>query len=55
MTGIVVKSQIKKYVEDLNIAGDVGEALDAKVIEILKKAEERAKANQRKTLYARDL
>lgn len=62
MTGIVVKSQIRKKVKELdkqgiigNVAEEVEEALDKKVEEILSKAIERAKANQRKTLQARDL
>jgi len=62
MTGIVVKSQIRRKVKELdkekiigNVAEEVEEALDKKVEEILSKAIERAKANQRKTLQARDL
>lgn len=62
MTGIVVKSQIRKKVKELdkqgvigNVAEEVEQALDKKVEEILSKAIERAKANQRKTLQARDL
>jgi len=62
MTGIVVKSQIRKKVKELdkekvigNVAEEVEIALDKKVEEILAKAIERAKANQRKTLQARDL
>ena len=62
MTGIVVKSQIRKKVKELdkekvigNVAEEVEEALDKKVEELLKKGIERAKANQRKTLLARDL
>ena len=52
--GIVVKSVVKKSVE-MNVGEDVVAALDRKVDEILKKAEERAKANGRRTVYARDL
>lgn len=62
MTGIVVKSQIRRKVKELdkekvigNVAEEVEPALDKKVEEILSKAIERAKANQRKTLQARDL
>ena len=62
MTGIIVRSKIKDVVKSLdeegnvnNIANEVGEELDNKVEEILKKAIERAKKNQRKTLFARDL
>lgn len=51
---LVVKSKVKEYV-DLNVGEELTEALERKVKDILKKAEERAKANQRKTIYARDL
>jgi histone H3/H4 len=62
MTGIVVKSKIREVVKKLdeekavgNVAEEVEEALEKVVEKILKKAIERAKANQRKTLLARDL
>ncbi len=62
MTGIVVKSQIRKKVKELdtenvigNVANEVEEELELKVNEILEKAIKRAKSNQRKTLLARDL
>ena len=52
--GLIVKSKIKEYV-DLNVGEDVARELDMKIEEMLKKAEKRAKENQRKTIYARDL
>jgi len=52
--GLIVKSKIRKYI-DLNVGEDLVKELDIKIEGILKKAEERAKANQRKTIYARDL
>lgn len=52
--GLVVKSKVKEFVE-LNVGEDLAGALDVKVEEILKKAEERARANGRKTIYGRDL
>lgn len=62
MTGIIVKSKIKEVVKKLdeenqvnNIAEEVGAELDKKVEEMLSSAVKRAKANQRKTLLARDL
>ena len=62
MTGIVVRTKIKEIVKKLdeegsvnNIAEEVGDALDKEVEEILKKAIQRVKKNQRKTLFARDL
>ena len=62
MSGIIVKSQVRGIVKELdeegvinNVAGEVEEALESKVRENLKKAIARAKANQRRTLLARDL
>ncbi len=62
MPGIIVKSQVRGIVKELdeegvinNVAGEVEEALEVKVRGDLKKAIARAKANQRRTLLARDL
>ena len=62
MTGIVIKSKIRELVKKLdseglinNVAEEVEPAIDQKVEEMLKTAIMRAKANQRKTLLARDL
>jgi histone H3/H4 len=62
MTGIIVKSKIRKIVKELdeaNVISSVAEefetALEEKVKEDLKRAIQRVKANQRKTLFARDL
>ncbi len=52
---LVIKSKIKSAVPDLSVAGEVPDALNKKVKEILDKAAERAKANGRRTLQARDL
>ena len=51
---LIVKSKIRKYV-DLNVGEELARALERQVEKILKKAEERAKANGRRTIYARDL
>jgi len=51
---VVVKSKIKELVE-LNVASDVSPELEKKIDEIMKKGEARAKANGRRTIYARDL
>ncbi len=60
--GLIVKSNIKKVVKELDkenavssIAEEVGTALERKVEELLIDAIERAKANKRRTLQARDL
>ena len=55
MTELIVKSKIKSAVPGLNVASDVAHALNKVVEELLKKAAERAKANNRRTLQAKDL
>ena len=60
---LIVKSNIKKVVKELqgkeesitSVAEEVGMALERKVENILSDAIKRAKANQRRTLQARDL
>jgi len=51
---IINKSKIKDIVE-LQISGEVSDELEKKAEEIMKKAEQRAKANGRRTIFARDL
>ena len=57
MVNLVIKSNIKAAVKEKipNVASEVAEALNKKVQEVLDKACERAKANGRRTLHARDL
>jgi len=55
MADLIIKSKIKEAVPELNVAGEVAEALNKKVENLLKEASERAKANGRRTLQARDL
>ena len=62
MVIIIIKSNIRKKVKEIdaeaiigNVATEVEEELEIKVNEILEEAIKRAKANQRKTLLARDL
>ena len=52
---LIVKSKIKAAVKDLNVSSDVAEALNKKVLQLLDEAAQRAKANGRRTLQARDL
>ena len=59
---LIVKSNIKKVVKELDkenavssVAEEVGTALEKKVENILEEAIQRAKANKRRTLQARDL
>lgn len=55
MVDLIIKSKIKAAVPDLNVAEEVVEALNSKVIKILEEASNRAKLNGRRTLQARDL
>jgi histone H3/H4 len=52
---IIVKAKIKEFAPGFNVAGDVADALDAKAKDLLKAACERAQANGRKTVMAKDL
>jgi len=55
MVDLIIKSKIKEAAEGLNVSSDVPSALNKKVESLLKSAVERAKANGRRTLQARDL
>ena len=52
---IVVKAKIKEVAEGFNISSDFAEGLDVEVKRIVKKASERAEANNRRTIMAKDL
>ena len=52
---LIIKSKIKSAVPDLNVATEVAEELNKKVIKMLGDAAQRAKLNGRRTLQARDL
>jgi histone H3/H4 len=52
---LIVKSKIKAAVSDLSVSGDVAAKLNDVVLELLNKAADRARANGRRTLQARDL
>jgi len=59
---LIIKSNIKKVVKELDkenavtsVAEEVGMAIERKVENMLREAIERAKANKRRTLQARDL
>jgi len=55
MVDLIIKSKIKAAVPDLNVAEEVSDALNNKVIKMLEEAANRAKLNGRRTLQARDL
>ena len=52
---IISKSKTKEAVKDCNVSGEFYDALDAKVRDLIKMAEKRARANGRKTVRAQDL
>ncbi len=52
---LIIKSKIKSAVPDMSVAGEVVEALNKRVLELLDNASKRAKLNGRRTLQARDL
>ena len=55
MVDLIIKSKIRNAVDGINVAAEVAPALNKKVQKILYEAVERAKANGRRTLQARDL
>jgi len=52
---LIVKSKIKDVAKDCNVGGDVADALSKMAEEMLQKAAERAKANERKTIQGKDV
>jgi histone H3/H4 len=52
---LVARSKVKEIVGDFNISGDFFPALDQEVTEVVKRAVDRAKKNQRRTVMARDI
>lgn len=52
---LIVKSQIKELVKDMNVASDFADELDNKARELVAQAVARAQANGRKTVMAKDL
>ena len=52
---LIVKAKIKEVAGEFNVAGDLAEALNTKAEQLIKDACERAKANNRRTVMAKDL
>ena len=52
---LIVKNAVKEAAKDVNVSSDFYESLDEEVQDLIAKAVERAKANKRKTVQARDL
>lgn len=55
MADLVVKSKLRDVVSDVNVGGDVADELNELASETLEEAVSRAKANDRKTVKARDI
>lgn len=57
MVDLLVQSKVRAYIKDagLNTGGDTLEALDKRLAELISDAADRAKANDRKTLMAKDV
>ncbi|MFH1770069.1 MAG: DUF1931 domain-containing protein [archaeon] len=51
----IVKAKVKEIAGEMNIAGDFSVALNEKVKALILESIERAKANGRRTLMAKDL
>lgn len=56
MVDYIVQSKVRSYIKSkgLNTGGDTLDALDKVMIGLIDEAAERAKANDRKTLMAKD-
>ena len=52
---LIVKAKVKEHTKGCNVGGDFVAALDGYAAEAVKKACERAQANGRKTVMAKDL
>ncbi|PSP38724.1 DUF1931 domain-containing protein [Halobacteriales archaeon QH_7_65_31] len=55
MADLIVKAAVKDELDEMNVASDFYEALDAEVEELLEDAARRADSNKRKTVQPRDL
>lgn len=55
MTDIVKKSGVREAAGDANVGREVYEAVDERAREIVEQAVERAQANDRRTVKARDV
>lgn len=52
---LIVKAKIKEYAKGFNVSGDLADAMNKKVEQLLKDACARAEANGRKTVMAKDI
>lgn len=54
MAELIVKSKVREVVKGMNVSSDVPEALNRMAEELVKRAAQRADANGRKTIQAKD-
>ncbi|MBX0297100.1 DUF1931 domain-containing protein [Haloarcula nitratireducens] len=52
---LIVKAAVKDALSEHNVSADFYESLDEEVAELLEEAAQRAEANDRRTVQARDL
>ncbi len=52
---LVVKAKVKEAVKKCNVSSDFADALNEKVAHLIQAAENRAMANNRRTVMAKDL
>ena len=52
---VIVRSRVKELASDMNVAVDFVDALEKKVETLVKEAVGRAKANNRRTVMAKDV
>lgn len=55
MADLIVKSNVRDALEEMNVSSDLYDALDEEVEELLEDAARRAEANDRKTVMPQDL
>ena len=55
MADLIVKSAVKQYLDEKNVASDFYDVLNEEVEELLEDAGRRAENNDRKTVQPRDL
>ena len=55
MADLIVQSTVKEQFEDMNVAAEFYDALDEEVDDLLERAAQRARDNDRKTVQPRDL
>lgn len=52
---LIIKAQVKDELDGVNVAAEFYDALDEEVAALLEDAAQRAQANSRKTVQARDV